>query len=65
MKLPEKMAVEVEKELCGINYFTAKDVKKILNNNAGLTSQVLGILRKRGKIRKWSNKKWIWVDDGD
>jgi len=59
-KLSERLAVVVENELRDVNYFSAKDVKAILRGYEGLVSQVLGVLRKRGKIRKWSNKKWVW-----
>ena len=59
-KLSERLAVVVENELRDTNYFSAKEVRAVLGAYAGLASQVLGVLHKKGKIKKWSNKKWIW-----
>ena len=58
----ERLANIVENELKGINYFSAKDVKSILGEYAGSASRILGVLRKNGKIKKWSNKAWVWND---
>ena len=60
-RLSERLAVVVEARLREQYYFSAKEVKEVLGSHAGLASQVLGVLRKRNKIEKWSNKKWRWV----